>query len=698
MKLVSFNKSTISTIDFDIQRNMNLEAILKGELNISTICSTMVAETKSQVCAVVLISSDKPFNIVFSTNPAISFCQSMPLLSVNDQIIISNNVVTDPRNGDYFTTFEEVSERRCSLPDLTVLEKRRRSSILEYFNPSPLPKLDEEEPRRSAKHSFQQSENKCPIEKMCTIPIKNNDTVYGKIILANRKKGYSKNTIESVSQHIANIISIIISNDDNIIFNLKSNPQVVFLSSLSHEIRTPIHGIANMISLLSTVGTLNEKQKKYISCALSSCEDLIETVADAIDYQKIKNNSLGIVNDSFDLREVLDKTIELVQFKADQKSIYLNLIIDESVPHIVYGDKDRIKQVLLNVIGNAIKFTNKGGVTIKVNQYPGKIIFSIMDTGCGIKKDNLSQIFTEYYQEEKYSKNGLGLGLSLSKKLIQMMGGGISVESVFGQGSTFTIDLPLAEERYYLDFSSSDDDAQISVLIIDPVENNRIILRKFLKQWKIEVETCASYKEGKKLLDYDAYDIIIINPAFDIGEAFSICHFVESKYSTTRLISIGNEQYSIFDEAITDISNKQDVYNILLSARKRRKSTMVASNKISRICIVEDDDVSAFALKEILVSKGIEEKNITVIDNGEEAVREILHNRYDLILLDCKLKGDMNGIMATQIIKSSPCNVKIIGMTASITEQERQTWLGYGIDSLILKPFTSNAVIKVLNL
>lgn len=642
LKLVSFYKSSVTQTDFDLPRNYNLEEILKGQVTIATLCQNIISDTQSQIVAVVLISTDKPFNIIHSTNPGISFCQNMPLLSINDQIIISNNIAEDPRNVNY---------------DL----------------------------------------GNCPLTKMCTIPIINENTVYGKIIIANRKKGYSKHTIESIKHYIANIISIIISNDDNLIFNnAKLNPQVVFLSSLSHEIRTPIHGIANMINLLSTVGTLNDKQKKYISCALSSCEDLIETVADAIDYQKIKNNSLGIVNDSFDLREVLTKTIDLVKFKADQKNIYLNLNVDDSVPQIVYGDKDRIRQVLLNVIGNAIKFTNKGGVTIKVCQYPGKIIFSILDTGCGIKKENLSQIFTEYYQEEKYSKNGLGLGLSLSKKLIQMMGGGISVESIFGRGSTFTIDLPLAEERYYLDVSSSSDE-EMRVLVVDPVENNRILLRKFLKQWKIFVETVASYKEAKKLLDDDCYDIIIINPSFDIGEAFSLCHFVESKCYSTILISIGQQTYSIFDGNIQDISKKQDIYNILLSAKKQKKSPISILPKISRVCIVEDDQVSCFALKEILISQGIQESNITSFDNAEESLRNITHNRYDIIFLDCKLKGEMDGIKLSMILKSSISNIRIIGMTASIGNEEKSVWLGCGIDALILKPFSQNIIIKLLN-
>lgn len=597
-------------------------------------CCSNESRRSSDVC---------PFNIIYSTDPTISFCQDMPLLMINHEIVICNSVTNDPRNANY------------------------------------------------------NSEN-CPLEKMCTIPIFKNEIFYGKIILANRRKGYSPKTLLLIEKQISLISSMIISKDDNIIFGNvgKNSRDLNFLSSIAHEIKTPVHGIVNMISLIPNAGDLNDKQRKYISLALSSCEDLIKTVSDSIDYQKIKNNSLGIENDSFNIRELIDKTINLVKFKADQKGLKMDLIIGKNVPTIVYGDATRIGQVLINLIGNAIKFTSKGGITIKLDQYPSRIIFTIADTGCGIRKENLQQIFTEYFQEEKYSLTGMGLGLSLSKKLIQMMGGGISVVSTYGFGTTFTVDLPLSEERYFLDISS-DDDKEVSVLIVDPVETNRITLRKYLKQWKINVDTAASFKEGKKILTDDDYDIFMINPNHNIGDAFSFCHFVEDKLPTSRIICIGEfEENTVFDGYIGNISNKEDVYNIILSVKKRKKPIEISKNISEyRVCIVEDDEISAYALKEIMLTKGIQEKNIVIIDNGEQAIRDITHAYYDIIFMDCRLKGDMNGIKVTQILKEM-ANLKIIGMTASITEDEKSLWLNSGLQGLIIKPFSADAIYKLL--
>lgn len=689
MKLSSFNNlSQVKTIDVDFTRNQDIESILRGQITIATLCQEIVTITGSQLCAVVLISPDKPFNIVYSTKPSISFCQDMPLLAINDEIVISNRVSKDPRNGSYYD-----DERRPSMipgSEPASPSVRRMSA--------PTARTDSNSDSRTS--SSTSDPLKCPIKKMLSIPIRNDSVVYGKIILANRRKGYSANTLASVDRELGYLHSIIISQDDNLIFSNSRDPQVVFLSSLSHEIRTPIHGIVNMISLLSTAGPLNDKQNKYISCALASCEELIETVSDSIDYQKIKNNSLGIVNDSFNLKEMLTNAIALVKFKAEQKGIGLNLIIGKDVPDVVFGDKDRIRQVLLNIIGNAIKFTTNGRVTIKVDQYPSRIIFSVIDTGCGIKKENLSKIFTEYYQEEKYSKNGLGLGLSLSKKLVQMMGGGVSVTSEPNVGSTFTIDLPLAEERYFLDFSS-DDDKELSVLVVDPVENNRIILRKFIKQWKITVDTVSTYKEAKKLLDDDEYDVVMINPTHSIAEAFTICHFIDDKHKQTRIVSIGDKtENPLFDAYISDVGDKTALYNTILSVKKKRVVEETARVSIRdvdyRVCIVEDDFSSDFALREILISHGVKEGNITSIDNGEFAVRNITHNRYNIVFMDCKLKGDMDGIKVTQILKSSQSRVKIIGMTASITEEEKIIWLNSGLDGLIIKPFSADAIYRLL--
>ena len=652
----SYNKSHIKEEELSIIRSDSIEKILTGEWSISTLCKDIAEITHSKLCCILLSKrepedSDSIFNIVFSTDPSISLCKEMPILSLafEDKIIVvSNNVKKDPRNND-----------------------------------------------------FDPTDSKCPIKKFCGIPILKDDVVYGQIVLCNRSKGYRLSTVEKVKKQINLISNIVISQDENFVFgNGRKVNDLRFLSSIAHEIRTPIHGIVSMISLVGDVGPLNEKQQKFINCALSSCEELIELVKDSIDFQKIKTGSLGLINDTFDIYELFDKTIELIRFKADRKKLYLTLDIDSKVPKMVYGDKDRMRQILINIIGNAVKFTQTGGVKVYVQQYPSRIIITIKDTGCGIRQDNINKIFVDYYQEENHGKSGMGLGLSLSRRLIQMMGGEITVESLHGKGSTFTIDLPLNEEHYQID-ELSDDDKKLSVLVIDDHDNNRIKLRNYLKQWKIDVDTSSSFKEAKSMVNYSNYDIFMINPNSNMGEAFTFAHFIESTYPTSRIVSLVrySGENSIFDAYIEDVSNKTDVYNKLLYVKQerktRRRSVSIDKNSI-RVCIVEDDEISGYALKEILLSCGIKNSNVTVIDNGEQAVRDITHSRYDLIFMDCKLKTEMNGIKVTKIIRENVSDLKIYGVTAAITDEEKTEWLNSGLDGLIFKPFKKEMIIQII--
>jgi len=649
-----FNRSKLMTEEISLDRDDDLEKILTGEWTVPILCKKIADITKSKLCCLLISKrepedSDSAFNIIFSTDPSISFCKEMPILNLafeDKTIIISNNIEKDPRNHDF---------------DIAL----------------------------------------CPIKKFCGIPILKNGIAYGQIILSNRKKGYAVSTVKRIKKYINMISSIIISQDDNFIFqDGKKSHDLRFLSSIAHEIRTPIHGIVNMISLLSEVGELNTKQKDFINCALSSCEDLIETVKDSIDFQKIKTGSLGIVNDSFDLRDVLNRTLDLVRFKAERKSLYLTLNVDSKIPKMVYGDKDRLRQVLINIVGNAIKFTASGGVKVSAKQYPARIILSIHDTGCGIKQENLKKIFVDYFQEEKHGKSGMGLGLALSRKLIQMMGGGISVESVYGKGSNFTIDIPLSEERYKID-DLSDDDKSLHILVVDDRETNRIQLRQYLKQWKVDVDAVSTFKEARKMTEYSDYDIYMINAASNIGEAFTFSHYVEDKTPTSRLVALnkfsGDE--SIFDACIENVSDKTNVYNVLLSVKKnkaKKRPSILANSLNFRVCIVEDDYMSGFAMKEILISAGVKPENITQIDNGEQAVRDITHTRYDVVFMDCKLKTEMDGIKATKLIRENVSGLKIYGVTAAVTDEEKSEWLNSGLDGLIYKPFNKEMIKKIV--
>lgn len=652
----SFNKSDVKQEEVSLPRSDSLEKILTGEWSISTLCKDIAEITHSKLCCILLSKrepedSDSVFNIVFSTDPSISLCKEMPILGLafeDKNVVISNNVKKDPRNRD-----------------------------------------------------FDWSNTRCPIKKLCGIPILKDGIAYGQIILCNRSKGYRLSTVEKVRKQIDVISNIVVSQDENFVFgNGRKVNDLRFLSSIAHEIRTPIHGIVSMISLLEEVGPLNEKQKKFVNCALSSCEELIELVKDSIDFQKIKTGSLGLINDTFNIYDLFDKTIDLVGFKAERKNLYLTLDIDSKVPKMVYGDKDRLRQILINIIGNAVKFTQKGGVKVTVQQYPSSIIITIKDTGCGIRQENLSKIFVDYYQEEQHGKSGMGLGLSLCRRLIQMMGGGITVESIHGKGSTFTIDLPLNEEHYQID-ELSDDDKKLSVLVVDDHDNNRIKLRDYLKQWKIDVDAVSSFKEAKNMVKYSSYDIFMINPASNMGEAYSFAHFVEDNYPTSRIVSLVrfSGENSIFDAYIENISDKGEVYNKLLSVKKartgRRRSIPIDKNFL-RVCIVEDDDISGFALREILLSCGIKDNNITVIDNGEQAVRDITHSRYDIVFMDCKLKTEMDGIKATKIIRENVSGLKIYGVTAAVTDEEKAEWLNSGLDGLIFKPFKKEMIIQII--
>jgi DNA-binding response OmpR family regulator len=283
----------------------------------------------------------------------------------------------------------------------------------------------------------------------------------------------------------------------------------------------------------------------------------------------------------------------------------------------------------------------------------------------------------------------MGLGLCLCKKLIQMMGGGITVESIYEKGTTITIDIPFIEEQYEIT------DASIKVLIVDDIDNNRIQLRTYLHQWKIITDTVSTFKEAKKLLEYNKYDIFMLNVASNMGDAFVFLRFIESNFSSSRIISINfpNEN-NLFDGYIQNISDKLEVYNTILAVRQKRRDKCTSlTNSSIRICIVEDDELSSFALREILSACGY--TNVTSIDSGEQAVREITHSAYDNVFMDCKLK-EMNGIKATKLIKETGSSAWIIGVTASITDDEKVEWLNSGLDGYLTKPFTKETIEKII--
>lgn len=648
----SFNSSAVKTKDYNYTYDPSYERLISGSYGVPEICKDIMTISKSHLCSVIVVKvdnmGDKRYVTTYTTDPTISLCKDSPLYVraiEARKIIVSNNVSTDPR-GD--------------------------------------------------------TDMKCPIKTLCAIPIISNDIVYGQVLLGNKKRPYSHRTVSRIAKHLNMLCGYVISQEEKATFQKTKTDFEQFLSSVSHEMKTPIHSIVNMTGLLHDVKDNEKLFDEYVRRILSSCEDLVGTVTDAIDYQRLKSSEIGVVNDTFDLEELLTKTVQLVKFKIDAKGLKFSMSIDEDVPKIVYGDSAKLKRILINIIINAIKFTEVGGIYITVAHKAGIVMISVKDTGCGISKAHINNIFEEYYQVNPKHNTGMGLGLSLCRKMVQMMGGDISVISTIDPptGSKFTIALPLTQESFNIE-ELSDEEKGLCVLVVDQNESTRIHLREYFNQWKVNVEMASSFKEAKRLIQYkDDFDIFMIDVTRDLGEAISLLRIIENNFPKSRVVALNqNDPIDGFDASLASASHKGEVYNLLISLKNSKKGTQrkrLTSSQNPCVCIVEDDENSAFSLKQVLISCGVEEQNITVVDSGEQAVRIITHSHFDLAFIDCRLNGSMDGIQATRLIKKQVAMLRVYGISAELTDEEKTKWLDSGLEGLLMKPFEPDAIRKIM--
>ena len=630
----SFTRGHIKKNSLAIHVSQDIDNIVQERSILPTLCKKIKTLSKSAECMIVLahIDTTVTWEPVYCSDDILRTCLDMPILEnvvTKKQIIISNRISKDPRNLGY--------------------------------------------------------ENK-KIKTFCGIPIICSNLVYGAIVLINKKKGYKNSTLKRCQTFIELIGQTIISQDEIRVFEKQGHENLNFMSTLAHEIRTPIHGIVNMIGLALDY-VKDKKQREFLECAICSADDLVQIVKDAIDFQKIQTGKLGIIHGEFNIKTLLEKILKLLSFKANLKNIYLKLHITQSLPAKIFSDKDRLFQILSNLIQNAIKFTDKGGVLVSATLAGGKILFSIKDTGCGISHQNIKKIFKRNFQS--HNKGGLGIGLPLSNSLVRMMGGRITVESVLGEGSTFTVDIPYEEEFNSEELSSEKN--PLMVLVIESNDKIRLVFRSYFSSWGISAEFVSTYEEGEMILSQREFDIVLIDTKTNMGYAYKI-----SKSYKGKIVNLSDKPNSNFDANILDCFNKSQVYNCLLKTHKnseKRKHPLRQSQ--SRICIVEDDKVSALALKEhVHRIMGVE---ATIIESGEQAVREITHSYYDIVFMDCKLKSRMSGIEATKLIRENVDTILIYGVTASITEEERVEWFNSGIDGLIMKPFDREILENMLS-
>lgn len=589
------------------------------------------------------------------------------------------------------------------------------------------------DPRSSNINNNNYPPNHININTFMAIPLNKDGNVIGQIGLANSNK-YKISTvfkIISLMTFLSNFIYLSMNNKLSSIKNIELYNEVSilkssFIATMSHEIRTPLNGVVGMARLLSLSNNLTEKQKEYIHI-LSECSiQLMELVNDILDYSKITSGYLVFNKQDFNLKESILKVKDLLYQRVKDKNLDLIINFSDDLPEKLNGDIRRINQVLINLLTNAIKFTNEGyiklnvdieNISISENSNNNKIIFTITDTGIGIKEKDIKRIFevfTKLNDDDIYTNTtpGAGIGLALCKYIVEKMNGEINVSSNGEKGTIFTFYIILEDEtdiKQLLDLHISEFNNK-KILILDENEDDRIYLFNSLYNWKMNVISFSNHREMLNYIEkYSDTDIIIIDTyisnisGLELVQTIRDIGYNKPIIGVTSLTKSQNSQYKEwFDNFITKPISRSTLFNILLKyfiEDDKKNNVIKCKRSISstksdiNILIVEDDPYNQILLEEMLICLGY--NNINIVSNGQMSIEEIKKKSYDLCFMDIKMPV-MDGLTATRIIKKSSSSPYIIGVSASVLDSDKNKCYAAGMDGYIPKPIQISLLKTIL--
>ena len=500
-----------------------------------------------------------------------------------------------------------------------------------------------------------------------------------------------------------------------------------FLATMSHEIRTPLNGIIGMAALLAET-KLTAEQREYIDTVLTSGDNLIAVINDILDFSKIESGNMDIEREDFDLRTTVEEVMDIFAQKVAQKELDLIYEIDLNVPHQVAGDSLRLKQVLINLINNAIKFTHKGEVYLRIYLLSDNPVnnsielgFDVRDTGIGIPENKINLLFDSFTQVDASTTRrygGTGLGLAIAERLVKLMGGKIKVESRLEVGSTFAFSIwcHRSDKEYDKPYNELVEDIHNKkVLIVDDNSTNLRILELQLEQWKMIPTMASSVIEALEIVDNEDvgyFDLIITDMQMPDLDGVDLANALKKRNSPTPMImlsSIGSESRKIlpglFKFILTKPVKQQRLLKSLQAVLAPPKhpapeelpaSILDASFAIEypmSILIAEDNVINQKLIQKVLTKLGF----VTdLASDGMEVINNLKRQNYDVILMDVQMPI-LDGIEATIAIREmSIVQPFIIAMTANAMSKDRDECLGAGMDDYVAKPIRLNEIIKVL--
>lgn len=493
-----------------------------------------------------------------------------------------------------------------------------------------------------------------------------------------------------------------------------------FLANMSHEIRTPMNAIIGMTELLLDTKT-TPTQREYLRMVQESGEALLTLINDILDFSKIEAGKLDLELDSFDLRESLGDTMRSLALRAHAKELELAFQVDQDVPKQLLGDVSRLRQIVVNLVGNAIKFTEQGEVVLAVDLLTDgdqsvQLQFTIRDTGIGIPEEKCTTIFDEFQQADSSTTRqfgGTGLGLTISRRLVAMMGGDIWVESEVGRGSQFhfTVELAKSDRRSATTPRKTTVVGGTRVLIVDDNRTNRLILTEMLTNWgMMPVETPTAEAAREHLIQAaerdEPFGLILSDVNMPGVDGFTFAQWIrdDSRLCETPIVMLtssgrpGDEerrrrleiyshllkpvkQSELFDVIVRALSDVEDGDGETAD-RKSAKSGVDAL----RVLLAEDNVINQRLAVGALEQQGHE---VLVANNGIEAVEALTKDRFDVVLMDVQMP-EMDGFEATQLIREQEQTLNrrtpIIAMTAHAMKGDRERCLAAGMDEYLSKP------------